>query len=133
MNIKPNENKVLLLNKESKDKKNNYKIGIDNCYSHIFDIDKLGSYDLLINYDQQVFEAKNIDIEDKLIELNNKQYYPVRCVINTYNKNIIYIIFSYSKQYINQLRNHTPQNIEILLNKDKHQKYIVKPEKTIPL
>ena len=133
MNIKPNENKVLLLNKESKDKKNNYKVGIDNCYSHIFDIDKLGSYDLLINYDRQVFEAKKIDIEDKLIELNNKQYYPVRCVINTYNKNIIYIIFSYSKQYINQLKNHTPQTIEILLNKDKHQKYIVKPEKTIPL
>ena len=65
--------------------------------------------------------------------MNNNQYLPIRCVIKTFNKNTIYIILSYNKEYINQLRNHTPQTIEIIINKDKQQKYIVKPEKIIPL
>ena len=131
--IKSNENKVLIINDESLKNKNSYRVGVNKCYSHLFDIDKLGTYDLLISYNQQVFEEENIDVEDKLIELNNVKYYPVRCVINTIRKNTICIIFSYNKQYINQFNNHTPYNIQIILNKDKQQKYLVKPEKTIPL
>ena len=133
MSIKPNENKVLLLNEESLKKKNNYKVGIGNCYSHLFDIDKLGSYDLLVPYNQKFFEEKNIDVEDKLIELNDAKYYPIRCIINSLNKNTIYILFSYNKEYINQFKNLTPYSIQIELNNDKHSKYLVKPEKTIPL
>ena len=131
--IKKNENKILLLNEESLSKKDNYRIGIKNCYSHKFDLDKLGFYDLLISYNKKVYEEENIDIENKLVELNNSKFYPVRCVINTINKNTIYILFSYNKEYINQLRNHTHSNIEIILNKDKKSKYIVKPEQIIPL
>ena len=131
--IKSNENRVLLLNKESLKKKNNYRIGVKKCYSHMFDIDKLGAFDLLINYNEKVFQDEKIDVEDKLIELNNTKYYPVRCIINPINKNGICIIFSYNKEYINQFRNHTPSSVEIILNKDKTKKYIVKPEKTIPL
>ena len=133
MTINGNENKVLILTKESLNKKNNFRIGVDNCYSHKFDIDKLGTYDFLIEYDQQIFEQKKIDVNDKLVELNDKKYYPVRCVINTVSKNIVYVLFSYNKNYINQLRNFTTQNIEIILNKDKYAKYIIKPEMTIPL
>ena len=133
MTVKSNESKVLLLNKESLDNKENYIVGIGRCYSHMFDINKLGTYDLLIIYNEKIYEENNIDIENKLIELNNNQYLPIRCVIKTFNKNTIYIILSYNKEYINQLRNHTPQTIEIIINKDKQQKYIVKPEKIIPL
>ena len=131
--IKSNENKILLLNDESLKKKNNYRVGINKCYSHLFDIDKLGIYDLLISYNQKIFEEENIDIEGKLVELNNVKYYPIRCVINAINKNTIYILFSYNKEYINQFRNHTLDNLEIILNKDNQLKYIVKPEQTIPL
>ena len=131
--IKSKENKILLLNEDSLKKKNNYRVGINKCYSHKFDIDKLGFYDLLISYNEKIFIEQNIDTEDKLIELNNVKYYPIRCVINTINKNTIYILFSYNKEYINQFSNHTPYSIEIILNKDKKSKYLVKPEKTIPL
>ena len=133
MTINKFENKVLLLSKESLSKKNNYRVGVDNCYSNKFDIDKLGTYDFLIEYNQQIFEQKNIDVYDKLVELNNKKYYPVRCVINTGNKNIIYVLFSYNKNYINQLRNFTTDNIEIILNNDNNAKYTIKPDMTIPL
>ena len=133
INIKSNENKVLVLNEESLKKKNNYRVGIDNCYSHLFDINKLGSYDFLIKYDQEIFEKNNIDVEDKLVELSNKKYFPIRCIINTVNKNSIYILFSYSKDFINQLKNFTPQKIDIVINQGKQSKYSIKPEKTVPL
>ena len=68
-----------------------------------------------------------------MIELNNKKYFPIRCIINTVNKNTIYILFSYSKDFINQLKNFTPQKIDIVINQDKQSKYSIKPEKTIPL
>ena len=133
-NIKSNENKLLLLNEESLNQKNNYRIGIGKCYSNLFDIDKLGSYDLLIQYNQKVFEEKNIDIEGKLIELSSgKKFLPIRCIINTINKSTIYILFSFNKNYINQLKNCAPQNIEVVINQDNQQKYLVKPEMTIPL
>ena len=131
--VKSNENKILILNDESLKKKNNYRIGVNKCYSHMFDIDKLGNYDLLISYNEKVFEEEKIDIENKLVEINNIKYYPVRCIINTIRKNTICIIFSYNNEYINQFQNHTPYNIEVILNKDKQQKYLVKPEKSIPL
>jgi len=133
INIKSNENKVLEFNEDSLKNKNNYRVGIDTCYSHLFDINKLGSYDFLIKYNQEIFERNNIDTEDKLVELNNKKYFPIRCVINTVNKNGIYILFSYSKDFINQLKNFTPQKIDIVINQDKQSKYSIKPEKTIPL
>ena len=131
--IKSKENKILFLNEESLKMKNNYKLGVNKCYSHMFDIDKLGNYDLLISYNEKVFSEQNIDVEDKLVELNGIKYYPVRCIINTIRKNTICIIFSYNKEYINQFQNHTPYSIEIILNKDKKRKYIVKPEKIVPL
>ena len=133
MNVNINENKILLLNKDCLDKKNNFKVGVGNCYSHKFDIDKLGSYDLLISYNQEVFDERNIDTNDKLVELNNKKYYPVRCIINTDNKNTVYILFSYNNDYINQFKNNSTQNVEIILNKDKKSKCLIKPEMTIPL
>jgi len=133
MSVNINENKKLLLNKDCLDKKNNFMVGVGNCYSHKFDIDKLGSYDLLISYNQEVFDERNIDTNDKLVELNNKKYYPVRCIINTENKNTIYILFSYNNDYINQFKNNTTQNVEIILNKDKKSKCLIKPEMTIPL
>ena len=133
MKIKSNENKVLLLNEESLNKKDTYRIGVNKCYSHLFDLDKLGTYDLLITYNEEAFLKSHIDIEDQLIELKKVKYYPVRCIVNTINKSTIYIIFSYNNEFINQFRNHTPSNIEIILNGDKKAKYIVKPEKTLPL
>ena len=133
MNIKSNENKILLLNEESLKKKDNYRIGIGSSYSHLFDIDKLGTYDMIIDYNKKIFEEKKIDIEGKLVEMNNKKYYPIRCIISTNNKNVIYILFSYNKEYINQFRNYTPHNLELIINKDINSKISVKPEKIVPL
>ena len=130
---KSNESSVFLLDKKTLDRKNRFRIGIDNCFSHIFDISKLGSYDLLIKYDKKTFEKYNINIINKIIEYDGGQYYPIKCVINTINKNTIYIIFTLNNQYINQLKNCTPQTIKVLINNNKKEEFIVKPEKTIPL
>ena len=133
MKIKSNGNKILLLNEESVNNNNNYRIGIGKSYSCLFDIDKLGIYDLLIEYNKQVFEENKIDTDGKLVELNNKKYYPIRCIINTNKNNIIYILFTYNKDYINQFRNYTPNNIELIIDKENKTKITVKPETIIPL
>ena len=124
---------VFLLDKKTLEKKSRFRLGFDNCYSHIFDISKLGSYDLLIRYNKKTFEKYNINALYHLIEYDGEQFFPIRCVINTINKNTIYIIFTLNNQYINQLRNCTPQTIKVLVNGNKKEEFIVKPEKTIPL
>ena len=133
LKYKSNESSVLLFDKESLNKKDCFRCGIDGFYSHIFDVSKLGSYDLLIPYDKQTFDKFNINIENKLVEYDFKKYYPIRCLINTITRNTIYIIFSLNHQYINQLRNCTPQTIQVFVNDHKTSKFIVRPEKTIPL
>ena len=130
---KSKESGILLLDKETLDKKNKYRIGIDNCFSHIFDISKLGSYDLLIRHDAKTFEKYKINYINKLVEYDTIQYYPIRCVINTINKNTIYIIFSINNLYINQLRNCTPETIQVFVHKHTNKKFLVRPERTIPL
>ena len=127
------EANVLLLDKKTLEKKSRFRIGIDACFSHIFDVSKLGSYDLLIKYDQKTFQKYNINTSKKLVEYNYVKYFPIRCVINTINKNTIYIIFSLNNQYINQLKNCTPQTIQIYVNENKKCKFTVRPEEAIPL
>ena len=124
---------VFLLDKEALENKCTFRVGIDSCFSHIFDISKLGSYDLLIRYDRKTFEKYNINVGNKLVEYDSKKYYPIRCVINTLNKNTIYIIFSINHQYINQLKNCTPATIEVLVEENKKEKFVVNPEQIIPL
>ena len=130
---KAKESNILLLDKESKDNKSFYKVGIDYCYSHMFDPSKLGSYDLLIVYDKKTFDKYKIDTQNKLIEYDDKLYFPIRCVINTINKYTIYIIFSLNQQYINQFRNCTKRQVKIYVNDNKSSCFTVNPENTIPL
>ena len=130
---KSKESNILLLDKQTLDEKCSFRVGIDNCFSHMFDPSKLGSYDLLIPYDQKTFVTYNIDIQNKLIEYDSKFYFPIRCIINTIQKNTIYILFSLNHYYINQLTNCTPQSIQVFVEGHKNKRYIVKPEKTIPL
>ena len=130
---KSRESNIFLLDKETLEKKSRFRVGFDDCYSHIFDISKLGSFDLLIEYKKKTFEKFKINPEDKLVEYNSCLYYPIRCVINTLNKNTIYIIFSLNHQYINQLRNCTSQTIKVLVQDNKTEMFRVRPEMTIPL
>ena len=130
---KSKEKYILLLDEETLGEKNSYRVGFDNCYSHMFDVSKLGSYDFLIEYDKTTFEKYNINPQDRLVEYDSLLYYPIRCVINNANHNTIYIIFSLNNQYINQLKNSTPETIQVLVHDHKHKKYKVRPEKTIPL
>ena len=127
------EANVLLLDKETLGKKSFFRVGINNCFSHIFDPSKLGTYDLLIFYEQKTFEKLKIDTTNKLVEYDFKKYFPIRCVINTINKNTIYIIFSLNHQYVNQLRNCTPLTIQVFVHDHKTKKFLVRPERTIPL
>ena len=127
------EANVLLLDKETLGKKSFFRVGIHNCFSHIFDPSKLGTYDLLIFYEQKTFENLKIDTTNKLVEYDFKKYFPIRCVINTINKNTIYIIFSLNHQYVNQLRNCTPLTIQVFVHDNKTKKFLVRPERTIPL
>ena len=130
---KSKESNALLLDKETFDQNAFVSIGINNCFSHKFVLSKLGSYDILVPYDQKTFEKLNIDIDNKLVEFNLKKYYPIRCVINTLHNNTIYIIFTLNHQYINQLNNYTSKTIEVFIQDEKTKKFKVEPDKTIPL
>ena len=130
---KSKESSVLLLDRDSINNKSCFRVGINNCFSHLFDPSKLGSYDLLIEFDPKTFIELNIDTQNKIVEYNSKKYFPIRCVINTLNSNTIYIIFTLNDEYINQLRNCTPQNIQVYINDDTAKKFKVIPEKAIPL
>ena len=130
---KSKESNILLLNNETLEEKSSFRLGINNCFSHIFDPSKLGSYDLLIPYDQKTFEKYTIDSQNKLVEYDSKLYFPIRCIINNIKTNTIYILFSLSNQYINQLTNRTPKTIQVFIHDHKNKRFLVKPEKTIPL
>ena len=130
---KSKESNILLLNDETLEDKSSFRVGINNCFSHIFDPSKLGSHDLLIAYDKNTFEKYNIDTNNKLVEYDSKLYFPIRCIINNIRTNTIYILFSLSDQYINQLTNRTPQSIQVFIHDHKNKRFLVKPEKTIPL
>ena len=130
---KSKESNILLLNNETLEEKSSFRLGINNCFSHIFDPSKLGSYDLLIPYDQKTFEKYTIDSQNKLVEYDSKLYFPIRCIINNIKTNTIYILFSLSNQYISQLTNRTPKTIQVFIHDHKNKRFLVKPEKTIPL
>ena len=130
---KTKESNILLLNEETLEDKSSFRVGINKCFSHIFDPSKLGSYDLLIPYDQKTFENYNIDTQNKLVEYDSKLFFPIRCIINNIRNNTIYILFCLNNNYLNQITNRTPQTIQVFAHDQKNKKFTVKPEKTIPL
>ena len=130
---KPKEPNILLIDKETLDKKELYRVGIFNCYSHIFDPSKLGNYDFLIAYDKKIFDKYHIETKNQLIEYDKKLYFPIRCVINTMKQNTIYIIFALNNQYINQFKNYSPKKVQVFVNDNKNSLFTVEPEGIIPL
>ena len=71
----------------------------------MIDIDKVGSYDLLLKYSDELNIPKNIKIEEKLIELNENKYYPIRCIIYSLNKNTNFILFTYNPEFLLKFKN----------------------------
>ena len=134
LKFKSKESSALLLDKDILEQKSFLRLGIYNCYSHKFHPSKLGSYDLLVPYDQKIFEKFEINIENKLLEYDSKKYYPIRCVINNIkNSNSIYIIFSLNNEYINKLTNYSSKVIEVYINDLKSKKFKINPKSASPL
>ena len=67
------------------------------------------------------------------MEFFKKLYFPIRCVINTINKNTIYIVFSLNNQYINQFKNYSSRKVQIFVNDHKTSSFTVNPQGIIPL
>ena len=133
LNLKTNQHEVLVLDKDSIKNKIYYQIGVDETYTKMIDIDKVGSYDLLLKYSDELNIPKNIKIEEKLIELNENKYYPIRCIIYSLNKNTNFILFTYNPEFLLKFKNSSTKKLSVVINDDKDFSFAVKPNEVMPL
>ena len=123
--LKKDEEKIILLNNE-----NNtiFKIGIGNEYTENIDIESPGRYDLKIKVNKD--EINDEKIKKQIYTLNNIDFYlPIRCIIQTYNKGIIYVMFTLLENPLTKIQNDTDKPIEITYN---NNNIIIPPNKEIP-
>jgi len=121
-NLQNNKEEIITLKNE-----NNllFKIGIGKEYSQFFDIENPGRYDLSIKIDPNQITDENL--KKTIFTLNETHYIPIRCVIQTYNKGIIYILFTPLIYPISNIKNNSNNKIEIVYNDDN---IIIIPENT---
>ena len=123
--LKDNEENTIILKNE-----NNalFRVGINNEFSQSFNIETPGRYDLAVKINSN--QVSNEKIKNKLFTLNGKDYYyPIRCVIQTYNKGIIYIVFTEVEFPLSKIENRTNNPIQLSYNK---KKIIIPANKEIP-
>ena len=123
--LKNGEEKFIFLNNE---KNLVFKIGIGNEFSQNFNIEESGLLDLSIKINPD--EILDTNLKKQLFSLNGTDYYlPIRCIIKTYNKGIIYVMFNQIENPLREIKNNTEEQIEILYN---NNKIIIPPKKYIP-
>ena len=102
-----------------------FKIGIGKEFSQCFDIENPGKYDLSIKIDPN--QIKDENLKETIFSLNKSHYIPIRCVIQTYNQGIIYILFTSIIYPISNIINNTNKQIEVIYNDNNK---IIIPENT---
>ena len=107
-----------------------FQIGFGKEFSQIFDIENPGRYDLSIEINPN--EIINENLKESIFTLNGKIYYiPIRCIIQTYDKGLIYVMFTSIKDPISSIINNTDKNIECFYN-DNNNNIIIPSKKEIP-